>query len=87
VQAQLNFPADLTFELITHRFTTGSRDVLQNWYPNTSLDMSEDNRDVKRNKFGGTKYVYTKNTMKEMKNFFYNQISQQFPEARILYWT
>ena len=33
---------DLTFELITHRFTPGSKDVLLSWYPNTSLDMDED---------------------------------------------
>ncbi len=87
VRQQLDFPVDLTFELITHRFTPGSKEVLLNWYPNTSLEMNEDNRAVKRNKFGGTKYVYTSDTMKEMKNFFYTGISKQFPEAKILYWT
>jgi spore photoproduct lyase len=32
---------DLIVECITHRFTAGSRDVLQGWYPRTKLDMDE----------------------------------------------
>jgi spore photoproduct lyase len=77
----------LTFELITHRFTEGSKNLLQEWYPNTSLDMTEDNRTKKFNKFGGTKYVYQKELMKEMKTFFYNEIHNRFPKADVLYWT
>ncbi len=49
---------DLTFELITHRFTPGSKNILLNWYPKTKLDLDESTRSAKRNKFGGTKYVY-----------------------------
>jgi spore photoproduct lyase len=78
---------DLTFELITHRFTEGSRSLLQEWYPNTALDMTEDNRSRKFNKFGGTKYVYNKTVMTELKQFFYVQIKQRLPQAKILYWT
>jgi spore photoproduct lyase len=87
LKADLDFPVDLTFELIMHRFTPGSKKVLTEWYPNTSLDLNEEGRDVKRNKFGGTKYVYTKENMREMKEFFYSEIQQQFPESKILYWT
>lgn len=87
IRANLNFPADLTFELITHRFTPGSKEVLMGWYPNTSLEMNEADRAEKRNKFGGIKYVYAKDTMKEMKSFFYSEINNTFPEADILYWT
>lgn len=87
LQANLNFPTDLTFELITHRFTPGSKEVLSEWYPNTSLEMDENTRAVKRNKFGGTKYVYLPETMTKMKKFFYSEINQRFPEAKILYWT
>lgn len=77
----------LTFELITHRFTEGSRNLLQEWYPNTSLDMSEEARSKKFNKFGGTKYVYNKDVMKELKEFFYTEIPKRLPQAKILYWT
>lgn len=78
---------DLTFELITHRFTEGSRNLLQEWYPNTTLDMSEENRSKKINKFGGTKYVYSKELMKSLKTFFYSEIQKRLPGAEILYWT
>ena len=87
LQQELNFDTDLTFELITHRFTPGSKEVLMQWYPNTSLEMDEDTRTVKRNKFGGTKYVYSPETMTLMKQFFYNEIGHRFPKAKILYWT
>jgi spore photoproduct lyase len=87
LQQHLDFSCDLTFELITHRFTPGSKDVLMEWYPNTGLDMSEDNRTIKRNKFGGMKYVYTKDIMKALKTFFEKEIRQRFRFAKILYWT
>ncbi len=87
LKQNLDFPVNLTFELITHRFTPGSKEVLSGWYPNTSLEMDEASRAVKRNKFGGTKYVYTSDTMKDLKNFFYREIHDHFPQADILYWT
>lgn len=87
IAQNLNFNCDLTFELISHRFTPGSKDILMSWYPNTSLDMEESTRTTKRNKFGGIKYVYTKEQMKYMRNFFEAQITGRFPQAKILYWT
>lgn len=87
LQHQLNFNCDLTFELITHRFTPGSKDVLLSWYPNTSLDMDEAGRTKKHNKFGGIKYVYTPDMMNRMKAFFYSEIARRFPNAQVLYWT
>jgi spore photoproduct lyase len=83
----LNFPVDMNAEFISHRFTPGSKDVLLQWYPNTSLDMDEQARAEKRNKFGGTKYVYRPEEMKEMKAFFYSEWQKRFPNAPILYWT
>jgi spore photoproduct lyase len=87
LEEALHFAPDLTFELITHRFTEGSRDLLQQWYPNTSLDMSERDRSRKINKFGGTKYVFEKGLMQELKQFFYEGIKARLPQAQILYWT
>lgn len=87
LEAALAAAPDLTFELITHRFTESSRSLLQEWYPNTTLDMSEEGRSKKFNKFGGTKYVYTKSLMTELKTFFYREIQQRLPQAQILYWT
>ncbi len=88
-QAQLSVgdAPDLTFELITHRFTPGSKDVLLSWYPKTSLDMDKDTRAEKRTKFGGVKYVYPPDTMKRLRAFFERAIAARFPHARVLYWT
>ena len=87
IEAAIDFDCDLTFELISHRFTPGSKEVLQSWYPNSKLDLDETGRVIKRNKFGGVKYVYDSDTMKQLKQFFERQIAQRFPQAKILYWT
>jgi len=87
LEENLDFPCDLTFELISHRFTPGSKDVLMEWYPNTSLEMDEAGRTVKRNKFGGFKYVYPKEMMTDLRTFFEMEIEGRFPQAAVLYWT
>lgn len=78
---------DLTAELITHRFTPGSKEVLVGWYPKTTLDMREEARTEKRTKFGGFKYVYSKDSMGEMRGWFEETIGELLPMCRILYWT
>jgi spore photoproduct lyase len=78
---------DLTVELITHRFTEGSKAVLESWYPGSALDMTAANRTEKRTKFGTSKQVYDAATMKALKTFFYAVIGERLPNARILYWT
>ncbi|MBW4620652.1 MAG: radical SAM protein [Cyanosarcina radialis HA8281-LM2] len=87
ISAAIDFDCDLTFELISHRFTPGSKAVLQTWYPQSQLDMDEEKRSIKRNKFGGTKYVYDSDAMKRVRHFFERQIQERFPQARLLYWT
>ena len=79
--------ADLTVELITHRFTPGSREVLMGWYPATKLEMDEAVRAAKRNKFGGVKYVYPKALIDEMRGWFADAVAAELPCARVLYWT
>ena len=79
--------ADATVELITHRFTPGSKEVLLGWYPATSLEMDEAVRTVKRNKFGGRKYVYPKDLMAEMRAALEAMAARHLPAARLLYWT
>ncbi|WP_085810598.1 spore photoproduct lyase family protein [Sphingomonas sp. TZW2008] len=78
---------DLTVELITHRFTPGSKAVLEGWYPGSSLDMSAANRATKRSKFGSEKQVYDAATMRTLRGFFEREIADALPAARILYWT
>jgi spore photoproduct lyase len=78
---------DLTVELITHRFTAGSKAVLDSWYPGSALDMTERNRVTKRTKFGTEKQVYDADTMRALRGFFERRIGEALPAARILYWT
>ncbi|WP_216698973.1 spore photoproduct lyase family protein [Arthrobacter sp. Br18] len=78
---------DLTAEIITHRFTPSSKEVLLGWYPNTKLEMDEASRSQKRSKFGGVKYVYPKQTMAEMRAWFTAELERRLPAARLLYWT
>ena len=87
IESALDFDCDLTFELISHRFTPKSKSVLQSWYPKTKLDLDEEKRSLKRNKFGGVKYVYDSDTMKTLRRFFESEIAKRFPQGRILYWT
>ncbi len=86
--AALDFDGvDLTFELITHRFTPNSKEVLLDWYPKTQLDLDETARAEKRNKFGGVKYVYGKEQMLELRGWFGEEIEARFGAGRILYFT
>jgi spore photoproduct lyase len=78
---------DLTAELITHRFTPGSKDVLLGWYPATRLEMDEEARDRKHGKFGAVKYVYPRTTMTDLRSWFEREIAERLPACRILYWT
>ena len=79
--------ADLTVELITHRYTPGSKAVLESWYPASALDMGTQGRAEKRTKFGTVKQVYDADTMRELRTFFECKLADQMPGARILYWT
>jgi spore photoproduct lyase len=78
---------DLTAEIITHRFTPASKDVLLSWYPQTKLEMAEDRRTQKRSKFGGVKYVYPRPVMADMRAWFRSELALRLPSAQLLYWT
>ncbi len=78
---------DLTVEMITHRFTAGSKLVQLSWYPKTTLDLDESSRAKKTTKFGSAKFVYPKNVAGEMRGWFESALADELPAARTLYWT
>ncbi|MFH6782117.1 MULTISPECIES: SPL family radical SAM protein [Methylobacterium] len=78
---------DLTAELITHRFTPGSKEVLAGWYPGSDLPMREEERSRKLTKFGSVKYVFPAELMREMKACLTRELAEKLPAARVLYWT
>ncbi|TDH58483.1 radical SAM protein [Dankookia rubra] len=78
---------DLTVELITHRFTESSREVLQGWYPGSGLEMDPAQRSRKLTKFGSAKYVFPKALMAELRAGLEASVSRHLPHARVLYFT
>src|SRR4051794_5758229 len=73
---------DLTVEAITHRFTDNSRAVLQGWYPRTRLEMDEQRRTRKRTRFGGSKYVYPREVISELRGWFGDAVAARLPDPR-----
>lgn len=78
---------NVTFELIQHRFTPIAKKVILERFPNTKLEMDENNRRMKWGKFGKYKYVYNKEDEKEIRNFITGQINKNFPTSSIDYFT
>lgn len=74
------------FELITHRFTTRSKKIIRQAYPDSGVPMEETERSFKYGQFGYGKYVYPGVVLKELKEFFLNEIERLFPGAKILYF-
>jgi spore photoproduct lyase len=78
---------DLTVELITHRFTEGSREVLEGWYPGSGLEMDPAQRSRKLTKFGSAKYVFPKALMADLRAGLEASVARHLPQARVLYFT
>lgn len=77
---------DLHFEIISHRFTRRARSNILEVFPTTTLPMNEaEGRSFKYGQFGYGKFVYTKERLQEMKDFFQEEITRRFPEAAIDY--
>ncbi len=76
---------DLTFEIITHRFTARAKKNILDIFPKTTLPMTEDSRRYKYGQFGYGKYVYPQEDMSAVKEFFEKQLTQKFPGARLEY--
>jgi spore photoproduct lyase len=74
-------------ELITHRFTEGSREVLQGWYSGSGLEMDPAQRSRKLTKFGSAKYVFPKALMADLRAGLEASVARHLPQARVLYFT
>jgi spore photoproduct lyase len=78
---------DLTFELITHRFTQSAKRVIETRYPFSGLSMDENERKKKWGRHGHIKYVYPDEQMQELRSHMEGWIGRYFPDASILYFT
>ncbi len=77
---------DITFELITHRFTESAKKVIKKAYPRTELPMNKEARQFKYGQFGYGKYVYPKETRNKIENHLQKNINKYLPEAEIKYF-
>jgi spore photoproduct lyase len=82
---ELSSPEDkeLSFELIMHRFTTKSKNLIEARFPNTKLTLDKERYQHK----GFGKYVYPADEAEELKTFMEDNIKELFPQAKIEYFT
>ncbi|MBO8170337.1 MAG: spore photoproduct lyase [Bacillaceae bacterium] len=78
---------DITFELITHRFTKTAKRVILERYPKTKLEMNEAERKYKWGKYGRGKYVYPDDKASMLREHLEQMIGHYFPASRIEYFT
>jgi spore photoproduct lyase len=80
-------PKKLSFELITHRFTTRAKNIILERFPGTKLDLDETGRRRKYGRYGLVKYIYPQNDYSELQKNILTAIDRFFPEAEIEYFT
>ena len=76
---------EIIFEVISHRYTTKAKNRILEIFPETTLPMNDEDRKFKYGQFGYGKYVYTKEQLAEMKEFFQVHIKEYFPNSVIKY--
>ncbi|KOA20107.1 spore photoproduct lyase [Clostridium homopropionicum DSM 5847] len=79
----LKFP--VTFEVISHRYTTVAKNRILQIFPESGLPMKDEDRKYKYGQFGYGKYVYPKESMEEIKEFFGKEIEELFSNKEVKY--
>ncbi|ROR27278.1 spore photoproduct lyase [Mobilisporobacter senegalensis] len=79
----LKYP--VTFEVISHRYTTIAKNRILQVFPETKLPMNEEERKFKYGQFGYGKYVYPKEIIEEIKQFFTKEIERLFSNKEVKY--
>lgn len=79
----LKYP--ITFEVISHRYTTRAKNIINEVFPDNTLPMVDEDRTYKYGQFGYGKYVYPKENLAHMKEFFKESFQEIFPNAEIKY--
>lgn len=75
----------LFFEVITHRYTTRAKNLIEEIFPQSTLPMNEEERQYRHGQFGYGKYVYPKDRMQAVKAFFQEKLPYYFPDCEIKY--
>ena len=75
----------ITFEVISHRYTTRAKNIILEVFPSTGLPMNDEERNYKYGQFGYGKFVYSKQEIEEIKEFFNKEIGCIFENKIIKY--
>ena len=73
------------FEVISHRYTTKAKNTILQVFSETTLPMNDEERKYKYGQFGYGKFVYTKEELQDMKDFFQLEIDSKFKNKNIKY--
>lgn len=79
----LKYP--VTFEIISHRYTTVAKNRILQIFPESNLPMKDEERKFKFGQFGYGKYVYPKESLEEIKQFFAKEIEELFSNKEVKY--
>ncbi|WP_455537845.1 spore photoproduct lyase [Terrisporobacter sp.] len=80
-----NLKYPITFEVISHRYTTRAKNIINEVFPDNTLPMNDEDRTYKYGQFGYGKYVYPKEDLADMKEFFKTNLQEIFPDADVKY--
>ncbi|MGE5582012.1 MAG: spore photoproduct lyase [Bacillota bacterium] len=80
-------PDDLTFELITHRFTGSAKKIILERFPGTTLDLNEATRRRKFGRYGLVKYIYPEIAYQQLKRNIISLLEHFFPASSVEYFT
>ena len=80
-----DFNENIIFEVISHRYTSRAKNRILEIFPETTLPMNDEERKFKYGQFGYGKYLYTKEQLIEMKDFFMENLKEVFPNSIVKY--
>jgi len=80
-----NIDSPIGFEVISHRYTTKAKNTIVQIFPETTLPMNDDDRKYKYGQFGYGKFVYIKEELQEIKEFFQLELDKKFKNKDIKY--
>ncbi|WP_392486269.1 spore photoproduct lyase [Haloimpatiens sp. FM7315] len=80
-----NLDLPISFEVISHRYTKRAKDIINEIFKENTLPMNDNERQYKYGQFGYGKYIYNKQNLEDMKEFFLKEIKEIFPKAIIKY--
>lgn len=80
-------PSQISFELITHRFTKRAKSIILERFPGTKLDLDEAKRRRKTGRYGLIKYIYSQADYNQLKTTILELLDRYFPQSQIEYFT